>query len=193
MACSLNTVPASHWGRKATRWQFAIVDGQKLRNNQRGCAIFLFFFRHDPGYVIGHMEEDDETSQVVPPWVELEYAAGSNLAHMGTLADQGSLVHLTHLSSSSELLKAKFANVPYGGENLAKTSCHQAEVLNLIKEHICGSLRKVCLLDPEAEQELLPEDGDGGLSAFCLVVFWVTNHLETERLDCVSLTSLDDV
>ncbi|KAF5371167.1 hypothetical protein D9758_004126 [Tetrapyrgos nigripes] len=112
------------------------------------------------GYMIEHMEEDDETSKGVPPWVELEYA------HMRTLAGQGSHVHFTHLSSSSsESLKVKFANMPEG-ENLSEASCHQAGVLDLIKERLGGSLEKVCLLDPKAEKELSPEDGDGRFEWF---------------------------
>ncbi|KAK7442024.1 hypothetical protein VKT23_016301 [Stygiomarasmius scandens] len=110
-------------------------------------------------YVIEHMEEDDETSKAVPPWVELEYA------HMRTLAGQGSHVHFTHLSSSSsQSLKTKFDAVQ--GENLAEASSHQAGVLDLIKERLGGSLDKVCLLDPKAEKELSPEDGDGRFEWF---------------------------
>ncbi|KAF5371133.1 hypothetical protein D9758_004132 [Tetrapyrgos nigripes] len=88
------------------------------------------------------------------------------IQHMRTLAGQGSHVHFTHLSSSSsEPLKAKFANIPEG-ENLSEASCHQEGVLDLIKEHLGGSLEKVCLLDPKAEKELSPEDGDGRFQWF---------------------------
>jgi ribosome biogenesis SPOUT family RNA methylase Rps3 len=92
---------------------------------------------------------------------------------MRTLAGEGSHVHFTHLSSSSsESLKSKFANV--GGEHLAEASCHQEGVLDLIKERLGGSLEKVCLLDPKAEKELSPEDGDGRFEWF---LFGVSSRL----------------
>ncbi|KAF5371275.1 hypothetical protein D9758_004307 [Tetrapyrgos nigripes] len=105
------------------------------------------------------MGEDDETSKIVPPWVEARVRgrfqlgrqpkSTSNLTlsvsfimlpelhldamqHMGALLGQGSHVHFTHLSSSSlESLKTKLANVRR--ENIAEASCHQAGVLDLIK------------------------------------------------------------
>ncbi|KAJ3800974.1 SAM-dependent RNA methyltransferase [Lentinula aff. detonsa] len=110
-------------------------------------------------YIIEHMEEDDEVSRVVPPWVELEYA------HMRKLAGLGSQVHFTHLSkSSSDSLNAKFIEKASDGQ--ANAICHESGVLDLIKERLGGSLEKVCLLDPKAEKELSPEDGDGRFEWF---------------------------
>ncbi|KIK68390.1 hypothetical protein GYMLUDRAFT_256124 [Collybiopsis luxurians FD-317 M1] len=109
------------------------------------------------------MEEDDETSQVVPPWVELEYA------HMLTLAGPNSQVHFTHLSkTSTRSLTLKFAELAKTTDDKAKSLafCHEAGVLDLIKERLGGSLEKVCLLDPKAEKELSPEDGDGRFEWF---------------------------
>ncbi|KAE9405581.1 DUF431-domain-containing protein [Gymnopus androsaceus JB14] len=88
------------------------------------------------------MEEDDETSNVVPPWVELEYAST-----------------FTHLSkSSSESLTTKFTN-QLASDGQAGAFCHESERLG-------GSLDKVCLLDPKAEKELSPEDGEGRFEWF---------------------------
>ncbi|KAJ3812582.1 SAM-dependent RNA methyltransferase [Lentinula lateritia] len=110
-------------------------------------------------YIIEHMEEDDENSKVVPPWVELEYA------HMRKLAGIESQVHFAHLSrNSSRSLNAKFAELASDGQ--AEAVCHESGVLDLIKERLGGSLEKVCLLDPKAEKELSPEDGDGRFEWF---------------------------
>ncbi|KAJ4490044.1 SAM-dependent RNA methyltransferase [Lentinula aciculospora] len=110
-------------------------------------------------YVIEHMEEDDEASKIIPPWVELEYA------HMRKLAGPESYVHFTHLSkTSSKSLTTKFAELSSDGQ--AEAICHESGVLDLIKERLNGSLEKVCLLDPKAEKELSPEDGDGRFEWF---------------------------
>ncbi|KAF5340460.1 hypothetical protein D9758_013572 [Tetrapyrgos nigripes] len=39
-------------------------------------------------------------------------------------------------------------------------------ILDLIKECLGGSLEKVCLLDPKAEKELSPEEGEGRFEWF---------------------------
>ncbi|KAI0343018.1 DUF431-domain-containing protein [Trametopsis cervina] len=106
-------------------------------------------------YVIEHMEEDEDTSRAIPPWVELEYK------HMRTLAGEKSEVHFTHLSQSScKTLTSLFSNP--GG---APASAHLEGVLELMK--VKGiPLEKVCLLDPKAEKPLSPEDGDGRFSWF---------------------------
>ncbi|KAF7305164.1 hypothetical protein MKEN_01231600 [Mycena kentingensis (nom. inval.)] len=110
-------------------------------------------------YVIEHMEEDDvDTPRAIPPWVELEYA------HMRTLAGPSAHVHFTHLSTaSSNSLSTVF--VPADG--LADASCYQKGVLDLIQERLGeDAIGKVCLLDPKAEKELAPEDGDGRFEWF---------------------------
>ncbi|KAJ3716381.1 SAM-dependent RNA methyltransferase [Lentinula raphanica] len=110
-------------------------------------------------YIIEHMEEDDESSKVVPPWVELEYA------HMRSLAGSGSQVHFTHLSqTSSNSLTEKFTKS--GSDGQAEAVCHEVGVFDLIRERLGGDLEKVCLLDPKAEKELSPEDGDGRFEWF---------------------------
>ncbi|RXW15306.1 hypothetical protein EST38_g10548 [Candolleomyces aberdarensis] len=114
-------------------------------------------------YVIEHMEEDEETSKAIPPWVELEYA------HMRTLAGPYSQVHFTHLSkASSDSLDAAFAKSDTeaaASSGKAKAICHSAGVLELMKERGVP-LSKVCLLDPKAEKVLSPEDGDGEFEWF---------------------------
>ncbi|KAJ2928489.1 hypothetical protein H1R20_g8619, partial [Candolleomyces eurysporus] len=114
-------------------------------------------------YVIEHMEEDEETSKAIPPWVELEYA------HMRTLAGPDSQVHFTHLSkASSDSLNAAFAQSDAeaaASSGKAKAICHSAGVLELMKERGVP-LNKVCLLDPKADKVLSPEDGDGEFEWF---------------------------
>ncbi|KAJ7201125.1 SAM-dependent RNA methyltransferase [Mycena pura] len=116
-------------------------------------------------YVIEHMEDDDDTVKAIPPWVELEYA------HMRMLAGASAQIHFTHLSSASRTsLSALF--IPADG--VADASCHQASVLDLVRERLgdagagagAGALEKVCLLDPKAERALAPEDGDGRFAWF---------------------------
>jgi len=99
------------------------------------------------------MEEDEDAPNPIPPWVKLEYS------HMQILAGSDAQVRFTYLSkSSSESLDATFA-VESKNPSLATFSCHQESILDLMK--ISGiSIEKICLLDPKAERELLPEDGD---------------------------------
>lgn len=109
-------------------------------------------------YVIEHMEEDEDTSKAIPMWVELEYV------HMRTLAGPRAHVHFTHLSQTScRTLTALFERV--GDAKLAQAVAHQTSVLELMKMNGVP-LEKVCLLDPKAEKELSPEDGNGEFSWF---------------------------
>lgn len=84
---------------------------------------------------------------------------------MRQLAGAESQVYFAHLSkNSSRSLNAKFAELVSDGQ--AEAVCHESGVLDLIKERLGGSLEKVCLLDPKAEKELSPEDGDGRFEWF---------------------------
>ncbi|KAH0578737.1 hypothetical protein H2248_003862 [Termitomyces sp. 'cryptogamus'] len=108
-------------------------------------------------YVIEHMEEDEDTTRSIPPWVELEYS------HMRALAGPGSHVYFTHLSkTSSSSLSAAFQS---STNDFAEASCHEEDVLNLMKSRGI-SIDRVCLLDPKAEKALSPEDGDGQFDMF---------------------------
>ncbi|ESK91710.1 duf431 domain-containing protein [Moniliophthora roreri MCA 2997] len=108
---------------------------------------------------IEHMEDDDDVSKTVPPWVDLEYA------HMRALAGSSSKVYFTNLSkSSAQNLEAKFSSTKKEGEAVAR--CYTTGVMELIKQELGESLDKVCLLDPKAEKELSPEDGDGRFQWF---------------------------
>ncbi|KAF8801248.1 DUF431-domain-containing protein [Phlegmacium glaucopus] len=115
-------------------------------------------------YVIEHMEEDEETPKAIPPWVELEYA------HMRMLAGPDAHVQFTNLSkSSSDFLVSAFKSSTAASSeshcSLSQFSCHQMGVLDLM--HASDILlEKVCLLDPKAEKELSPEDGDGRFQWF---------------------------
>jgi ribosome biogenesis SPOUT family RNA methylase Rps3 len=122
------------------------------------------------------MEEDEETTKAIPPWVELEYAVcldsilrekhiSSGLQHMRTLAGPSAQVYFTNLSqTSSDSLKKIFGEASKD-DALAHASCHQIGVLDLMKQASI-SLEEVCLLDPKAEKELSPPDGDGRFSWF---------------------------
>ncbi|TRM67405.1 SAM-dependent RNA methyltransferase [Schizophyllum amplum] len=111
-------------------------------------------------YVIEHMEEDEETPKSIPPWVELEYS------HMRSFAGSGSTVHFTNLSEASRAsLSDAFAQST--GSALADAQCHRDGILKVLKDKTgSDSLDAVCLLDPKAEKELSPEDGDGRFSWF---------------------------
>ncbi|EAU83755.1 hypothetical protein CC1G_07490 [Coprinopsis cinerea okayama7 len=110
------------------------------------------------------MEEDDETSKAIPTWVELEYA------HMRTLAGPSAQVHFTSLSEASrDFLRSSIdrdASQPGSTESeKAKASFHKDGILKLM-EDFGVPIEKVCLLDPKAEKELSPEDGDGRFEWF---------------------------
>ncbi|KAL1948516.1 hypothetical protein VTO73DRAFT_12591 [Trametes versicolor] len=109
-------------------------------------------------YIIEHMEEDDETSKSIPKWVELEYS------HMRSFAGPDATVQFTHLSPTScNTLTSLFAQNP--DPSRAPAHAHQKSVLQLMEEKGVP-LEKVCLLDPRAEKELSPEDGDGRFEWF---------------------------
>lgn len=110
-------------------------------------------------FVIEHMEEDEQTQKSIPPWVELEYA------HMRILAGQDAQIYFTHLSAPSRAsLSVVFDGASDDG-SLAKVSCFDRGVQEVIASEGI-SLDKVCLLDPKAESELSPEDGDGRFQWF---------------------------
>ncbi|OSD00422.1 DUF431-domain-containing protein [Trametes coccinea BRFM310] len=109
-------------------------------------------------YVIEHMEEDEETPKSIPKWVELEYM------HMRTLAGPGATVHFTHLSQGScSTLSNLFSQDSDASK--AEAYAHQKSVLQLMEEKGIN-LERACLLDPKAEKELSPEDGDGRFEWF---------------------------
>ncbi|THH06260.1 hypothetical protein EW145_g4214 [Phellinidium pouzarii] len=109
-------------------------------------------------YVIEHMEEDEQAEKTLPEWVELEYL------HMCTLAGPDALIHFTHLSSSSSNSLSTIFTRP-DRPSLAQAQAHQTGVLELMHENGVP-MSKVCLLDPKAEKELSPEDGEGAFDWF---------------------------
>lgn len=49
----------------------------------------------------------------------------------------------------------------------AKASCLEEGIMHLLEDPNCDlRLENVCLLDPKAETELSPEDGDGRFAGF---------------------------
>nr|VWO96059.1 HEME_HALOPEROXIDASE domain-containing protein [Ganoderma boninense] len=106
------------------------------------------------------MEEDENTPKALPRWVELEYM------HMRTLAGAGATVHFTHLSEGSAgTLSSLFAVGADTAQAGAAAYAHVKTVLELMEDKGVP-LEKVCLLDPKAEKELAPEDGDGRFEWF---------------------------
>ena len=84
---------------------------------------------------------------------------------MRILAGQGAQVCFAHLSRASNDSLAKIFEETSRNNTLARASCHQIGVLDLMAQSSV-SLEEVCLLDPKAEQELSPQDGDGRFSWF---------------------------
>jgi len=85
---------------------------------------------------------------------------------MRTLAGPDAEVHFTHLSkSSSDSLTSTFIDDYSRNPSLSRFFCHQAGVLDLMKNNGI-SIDHVCLLDPKSEHELSPEDGDGRFEWF---------------------------
>jgi len=106
------------------------------------------------------MEEDNpDASNTLPRWVFLEYAQMLNLAGLS------STVIFTHLSKSSceALNDALHANG--AGEQRAKFEVHTKGVMELMGEREVN-LKDVCLLDPKADGDLVPQDGEGELRWF---------------------------
>jgi len=112
-------------------------------------------------YIIEHMEEDDEASNTVPPWVLLEYS------HMRVLAGSDSCIHFTHLSPSSRTWLDDMFKNENSSSTLAKVSMHQKGLMEMFKTpELSTSVGQVCLLDPKAKEELKPGDGDGRFDYF---------------------------
>ncbi|KAH9931460.1 DUF431-domain-containing protein [Fomitopsis serialis] len=111
-------------------------------------------------YAIEHMEEDEETSKAIPKWVELEYM------HMRSLAGPDAHVHFTHLSRSScQTLTALFSVHAGDEREAAGATAHSEPILDLMRR-LSIPTERVCLLDPKAEKEISPEDGDGRFECF---------------------------
>ncbi|KAG8917281.1 hypothetical protein FRC01_002563 [Tulasnella sp. 417] len=108
-----------------------------------------------------HMEEDEPSTQSIPPWVSLEYQ------QIRSLVGPGHTVRFTHLSRTSvdALQKLWPASTEPATSNVATTQVTEVGVLELMKANNIP-LEKVCLLDPKATQGLSPEDGDGRFEWF---------------------------
>ncbi|KAK8846674.1 hypothetical protein IAR55_005761 [Kwoniella newhampshirensis] len=99
-------------------------------------------------YVIEHMEDDDESTEALPEWVQLEYS------HMLKLVGPSSSVHFTSLSSTS---------IPPLTSHLASPKAHPttSPILSLLPTlNPPIDFSRVCLLDPRAPKVLSPEDGE---------------------------------
>lgn len=117
-------------------------------------------------YVIEHMEDDDSTTQVVPPWVRLEYA--QMLKNAGPRAT----VLFTSLSTASAAaLPSQLAEIT-DSANVAQCQATTTPILDLLRTAGPNGtevpISKVCLLDPRAERVLSPADGAPGAFEFFL-------------------------
>jgi ribosome biogenesis SPOUT family RNA methylase Rps3 len=117
-------------------------------------------------YVIEHMEDDDTTTHVVPPWVRLEYA------QMLKNAGRGNTVLFTSLSSSSAaILPSQLAEIT-DSATVAECKATTTPILELLRTAGPNGaevpISKVCLLDPRAERVLSPADGAPGAFEFFL-------------------------
>jgi ribosome biogenesis SPOUT family RNA methylase Rps3 len=121
------------------------------------------------------MEDDEEAPRSIPPWVELEYA------HMRILAGEPARLYFTHLSKPSRAsLSTVFA--ASDDRSLAKTACFDLGVHEMIRQSLEGiSSDQVCLLDPKAEAELSPEDGDSRFQWFLFGVSAAEGALISRR------------
>jgi len=105
--------------------------------------------------VIEHMEDDDKSTKTIPAWVRLEYR------HMCTLAGPEATVYFSSLSASSATAFAEdLAILEAENSPRANFCATHVGVRELMMNHNVP-IEKVCLLDPKAEKELSPEDGDG--------------------------------
>lgn len=84
---------------------------------------------------------------------------------MRKLAGPGSRVHFTHLSQSSCNTLSSVLNQEINDDDFALASPYQESAVELMGASDVP-LEKVCLLDPKAEKQLSPEDGDGRFSWF---------------------------
>jgi len=79
---------------------------------------------------------------------------------MRILTGPGAQVYFTNLSRASRDSLTKIFEEAPENDTLAYASCHEMSMLDLMKQSSV-SLQEVCLLDPKAEENLSPLDGDG--------------------------------
>ena len=103
---------------------------------------------------------------------------------MRTLAGPESEVHFTHLSHAScATLTSLFADEDK--PDAAKGVAHREGIMELLQKADVP-IEKVCLLDPKAEKELSPEDGDGRFEYFLFGVSVVEGYLPRNSHDTYS-------
>ena len=95
------------------------------------------------------------------------------------LAGKGATVHFTSLSeSSASSLASRLGATPqHDGSTLAKVNPTTSSILVLMKEHNIP-LHRVCLLDPKAEAELAPQDGEGTFDMFLFGVRFLRSNIQ---------------
>ena len=82
------------------------------------------------------------------------------------LAGEDATVHFTNLSTSTaNSLSSTLASKQNYVSPVAKINATTVGILDLMKQHDVP-IGRVCLLDPKAEQELSPYDGEGGFVWF---------------------------
>jgi hypothetical protein len=114
---------------------------------------------------------------------------------MLSLSPPDATVHFTSLSSSSQIaLSRAFAPAPNPTVPTATAKPHTQDVLSLIKE-LNIPMERVCLLDPRAEKEIEPEDGEVfdmflfggilGVSSPSFLRLWLASVCDHQRADSV--------
>ncbi|KLO06518.1 DUF431-domain-containing protein [Schizopora paradoxa] len=122
-------------------------------------------------YVIEHMEEDEPgQSHSLPEWVKLEYmhmrtVAGPKAEVLFTNVSESSAKELSTLIDSENKAQSITSSPNRSPSRLAKASATRTGVEKLMVQSSLP-LDKVCLLDPKAELELTPADGDGRFNWF---------------------------
>ena len=86
----------------------------------------------------------------------------TQIQQMRKLAGKSSAVVFTSLPPST--VHSLTASLSDSSDDLAEFSVHSERILDLVKGKT--TIDEICLLDPKAEKELSPEDGDGRFKCF---------------------------
>ena len=115
-------------------------------------------------YIVEHLDEE------LGPWSELEYLAIATESH-----EAGSRFILSSLPPSFRVPEALRAAPAFTPENRG------------VEELYADDKSRVCLLDPQAAQDLAPKDGErfdvflfGGILGMCFLLYavdWLTSWL----------------
>lgn len=103
---------------------------------------------------------------------------GPNAKVLFTNVSESSAKEISSLIDSEDQAQTKISS-PNGSSHLAKASATRTGVEKLMDQSSLP-LDKVCLLDPKAELELTPADGDGRFEWFLFGVRYGSSFLLSE-------------